>query len=194
MTHGSISGPGHGPRWESKCGRDLRIQHGLDELVGSSYGRVLAFYRRARLLEAAYAEILEGLVKEKATKTYLSSAQKKILREHLSQIPDDLRKAFDVAFNAWKETWFSGGLAISSDPSDRTIGKDFDALISLGPKILPLVVEVLADPENFLALQLYDAIQPNPQLIVQFEPDDERILEGEQGRARRVVQAWLSNQ
>jgi hypothetical protein len=25
MTHGSISGPGHGPRWESKCGPDLRI-------------------------------------------------------------------------------------------------------------------------------------------------------------------------
>jgi hypothetical protein len=25
MTHGSISGSGHGPRWESKCGQDLRI-------------------------------------------------------------------------------------------------------------------------------------------------------------------------
>jgi hypothetical protein len=29
MTHGSISSLGHGPRWESKCGGDLRIQHGL---------------------------------------------------------------------------------------------------------------------------------------------------------------------
>jgi hypothetical protein len=44
MTHGSVSGPGHGPRWESKCGGDLRIQHGLTELAGSSYGRVVAFY------------------------------------------------------------------------------------------------------------------------------------------------------
>ena len=47
--------------------------------------------------------------------------------------------------------------------------------------------------KNFLALQLYDAIQPNDQLLVQYEPDDERILEGEQGRAQRVVQAWFAN-
>lgn len=48
MTHGSISGSGHGPRWESKCGADLRIQHGLTELAGSSYGRVLSFIGGAR--------------------------------------------------------------------------------------------------------------------------------------------------
>src|SRR5947209_9451888 len=33
MTHGSVTGPGHGPRWESKCGGDLRIQPGLGEFV-----------------------------------------------------------------------------------------------------------------------------------------------------------------
>jgi hypothetical protein len=63
----------------------------------------------------------------------------------------------------------------------------------MGPAILPLVVEKLADPENFLALQLYDAIQPDEHLIVQYGPEDERIVEGEQGRARRVVQTWLTN-
>ena len=66
-------------------------------------------------------------------------------------------------------------------------------MVQLGPEILPLVAEALADPENFLALQIYDAIQPEERLIVQYGPDDERILEGEQGRARRVVQAWLTN-
>ena len=45
-----------------------------------------------------------------------------------------------------------------------------------------------------MALQLYDAIQPSERLLVQYGPDDERILEGEQGRARRVVQAWFANQ
>jgi hypothetical protein len=54
-------------------------------------------------------------------------------------------------------------------------------ILPAGPAIIPLVVESLADPENFFALQLYDAIQPNDQLLVQFEADDERILEGEQG-------------
>lgn len=193
MTHGSVSGPNHGPCWESKCGGDLRIQHGLSELAGSLYGRVLAFYHRSRTLRAEFDPIVEDIMKEKTAKSYLSAAQKKILHEQRAAIPNELRAAFDVAFRAWKATWFSGGLAISSDPHTRTIGKEFDELIALGPTIMPLAIEVIANPENFLALQLYDAIQSDQNLLVQFEPDDERILEGEQGRAQRVVQTWFLN-
>ncbi len=131
---------------------------------------------------------------EKVARSYLSPAQKRVLNEQMANVPDRLRSEFQKAFAAWKATWFSGGLAVNSDPHSRTIGKEYDALIALGPAILPLVVEQLADPENFLALQLYDAIQSDEKLLVQFEPDDERILEGEQGRARRVVQTWFLNQ
>jgi hypothetical protein len=193
MTHGSISGPGHGPRWESKCGADLRIQHGLSELAGGSYGRVVAFYRRSRAANAIFAPILEEAMSEKTSKSYLTTHQKKILRDQCGALPADLRSAFAAAFNAWKEIWFRGGLAFESNPHSRGVGKEFDALIRLGPRILPLVVETLADPENFLALQLYDAIQPDEKLVVHFDAEDERILEGEQGRARRVVQAWFAN-
>jgi hypothetical protein len=105
----------------------------------------------------------------------------------------EFRAGFDNRFDAWRSTWFSEGLAMSSDLGTRAVGKEFDALIAMGPAILPLVVEKLADPENFLALQLYDAIQPDDHLIVQYGPEDERIVEGEQGRARRVVQTWLTN-
>jgi hypothetical protein len=132
-------------------------------------------------------------MKTSSHKSFLSTAQKRILHEQHEAIPAELRRSFESAFLAWKETWFAGGLAISSDPHTRTVGKEFDELIALGPAILPLVVEVLADPENFLALQLYDVIQPNEKLLVQFGPDDERIIEGEQGRARRVVEAWFAN-
>jgi hypothetical protein len=193
MTHGSISGPGHGPRWESKCGPDLRIQHGLDELAGSTYGRVAAFYRRNRSLPAPFEQVREEVMKEKTAKSYLSAVQRNLLTEECNRIPPDRLAAFDKAFAAWKGTWFEGGLAISSDPHSRTVGREYDALIALGASILPLLVQALADPDNFLALQLYDAIQANQRLLVQFEPDDERILEGEQGRARRVVEAWFAN-
>lgn len=193
MTHGSISGPGHGSRWESKCGPDLRIQHGLNELVGGSYGRVVAFYRKSRPLGAAFAPLLEEMMQEKLSKSYLTATQKKILRDQRSAVPSEVQTAFDAAFTAWQGTWFRGGLAFDSNPNTRAVGKEFDALIALGPRILPLVVEALADPENFLALQLYDAIQPDEKLVVHFESEDERILEGEQGRARRVVQAWFAN-
>jgi hypothetical protein len=193
MTHGCISGPGHGRRWESKCGGDLRIQHALGELTGASYGRVVALYTRRRSLPALNESILEDIVKEKEQKSYLSGPQKKALSAEHEAVDPGLRRAFGEAFDAWKQTWFSGGLAINSNPHSRTIGKEYDALIALGPAILPLVVEKLADPENFLALQLYDAMQPNERLVIHFEPDDERILEGEQGRAKRVVHAWFAN-
>ncbi len=84
-------------------------------------------------------------------------------------------------------------LAISSDPHTRAVEREYDALIAMGSEILPLLIERLADPENFLALQVYDAVQSDENLLVQYEPDDERIVEGEQGRARRVVQAWFAN-
>jgi hypothetical protein len=128
-----------------------------------------------------------------STLTYLTDEQRDELQEQIRDVPIELRNAFRDAFAAWKRTWFSGGLAFSSDPHTLTIGKAFDKLVALGPGILPLVIEALADPENFLALQLYDVIQPDGKLIVQFGPEDERILEGEQGRARRAVQAWFRN-
>jgi hypothetical protein len=193
MTHGSVSGPGHGPRWESKCGQDLRIQHGLNELVGGLYGRVLAFYSKGRTLPAPFAAVAEDVMNEKLARSYLSASQKRLLQKQTVEIPAEVRAGFEAAFRAWKDSWFSGGLAVSSDPHTRAVGKEFDALIALGPTILPLLIEKLAEPENFLALQLYDAMQSDRNLLVQYEPDDERIVEGEQGRARRVVQAWFAN-
>jgi hypothetical protein len=193
MTHGSVSGPGHGPRWESKCGGDLRIQHGLNELVGGLYGHVIAFYTKVRTLPAPFAAIAEDVMSERLPKSYLSANQKQQLQKEESEIPAKTRAAFETAFKAWKESWFRGGLAVSSDPHTRAVGPEFDGLVALGPTILPLLIEKVADPANFLALQLYDAMQSDENLLVQFEPDDERIVEGEQGRARRVVQAWFAN-
>jgi hypothetical protein len=132
-------------------------------------------------------------MKEKESKSYLSASQKKALSAEREAIAADLKDAFEKAFKAWKQSWFRGGLAVNSNPQSRAVGEEYDALIALGPEIVPLVVEKLADPENFLALQLYDAMQANDQLVIHFEPDDEGILEGEQGRARHVVHAWFAN-
>ena len=111
----------------------------------------------------------------------------------VANVPEEKRGEFSNAFDAWKKTWFEGGAAISSDPHMRACGKEFDALISLGPSILPLVIEALSVPDNVIALQLYDATQPEANLVIQYDSDDDRILEGEQGRARRVVQHWLAS-
>jgi hypothetical protein len=132
-------------------------------------------------------------MKAKAPKSYLSTINQRVLAAQIRALPSELRAEFERAFREWKESWFRGGLAVSSDPHTRAVGTEYDALIALGPAILPLVVEKLADPENFLALQLYEAIQTDANLLVQIEPGDPRIVEGEQGRARRVVLAWFAN-
>ena len=195
MTHGAVSGAGHGPRWESKCGSDLRIQHGLDELEGSHYGRVRAHYRpglQARVEESLH-KLSERIAKGKTVKTYLTKEQNEALEREVAQIPENVRTNYRRAFERWKESWFRGGLRVTSNPASRRVGAEFDALIAMGPAILPLVVQSLAEPPNFFALQLYDSVQTNARLLVQYGSDDERILEGEQGRARRTVQAWFTN-
>ena len=121
----------------------------------------------------------------------LSKSEKTALRNDTSSIPDEVRSEFQSAFEAWRKSWFAGSLAIDSNPYSRAHGSDFDKLVALGPQIMPLVVEKLVDEQNFFALSLYDAIQSDARLIVQHEPDDPRIMEGEQGRAARVVKAWL---
>jgi hypothetical protein len=135
----------------------------------------------------------EEIMKSKNIRSYLSRSNREELAKDIKAVPEETRAAFEKAFADWKASWFRGGLAINSNPYSRAVRLEYDRLIALGSAIIPLVIERLSDPESFLALQLYDAIQPDPKLVVYFEPDDERILEGEQGRARRVVRAWFAN-
>lgn len=192
MTHGCISGAGHGPRWESKCGSSLRIQHGLTELEGATYGRVLAFYSKTRIA-APFAEALAELLASKGQRLMkLSTTEKAILKKDVANVPKDVQTAFRKAFEAWKKTWSAGSLSIDSNPYSRARGKEFDDLVAFGSQILPLVVETLADDENFFSLVLYDTMQADARLILQYEPDDPRVLQGEQGRAALVVKMWLA--
>ncbi|MBX6311873.1 MAG: hypothetical protein IRY99_02970 [Isosphaeraceae bacterium] len=143
-------------------------------------------------MSEAFSKKQEEIAGEDQPAAPLGAPPRELLEEQARRVPANLRKRFESAFAAWKAAWNRGGLAFHSDPRTRAVGKESDRLITMGPAILPLVVEKLADPENFFALQLYDALQRDPNLVVHIPPDDPRILEGEQGRARRVVQAWLA--
>jgi hypothetical protein len=63
---------------------------------------------------------------------------------------------------------------------------EFRALASLGPKVLPLIVDKLLQPSEFFALQLYDTIERRPNLR-----EENRDL-GEQKRALATARRWLS--
>jgi hypothetical protein len=195
MTHGTISGSGHGPRWESKCGSDLRIQHGLGELADSSYGQVVAFYSERRgLVAPTDTEYPSTLMSAKELESMeLDKEQASLLRSAVSEVDDATRAAFEKRFDAWKAVWRCEEFQHHSDPAYVRFCKEFQDLVLLGQQTIPLIVEKLVDPDNFLALQLHDALQPDDRLLALVEPEDDAMLEGEQGRAERVVESWLKS-
>jgi hypothetical protein len=192
MTHGCVSGPAHGPRWESKCGSSLRIQHGLNELMSSTYGRVLAFYSRIRALSPTISRKVEA-VNEGRFSVMLSEAQIAAIKAESEKIPRELHQRFEESFAAWKASWSEPHIVIGSDPRAVTHTKEFHELVALGPAIIPAVVEKLLEPDNFFALQLYDAIQPEHHMVVALDLGGDDVFEGEQGRARRTAERFASS-
>lgn len=199
MTHGSITGPGHGPRWESKAGAWLRIQHGLGEMEGGNlYGNVLGFYRRAALMAAdlQLANVrLQTLLKAQNMKEVINLTADQIdyVKTRAGQVDHEMKERFDNAYAAWKATWNHPLIAVSSSPATRAHTVEFLELISLGSDILPLLMEKLTDPEEFFALVAVDRLA-RPELQVTREIDDEAVLLGEQGRAIETVQRWVQTQ
>jgi hypothetical protein len=191
MTHGCISGPGHGPRWESKCGSLLRIEHGLNELVSPSYGHVVAYYgRRWWWWWWWLATAVASLFRRTSMPARTSDGARRELDDAVRALDPALRERFEQSFGRWRESWHAPEFRILSDPAAVRKSPYFDELLAMGPEILPAVAEKLADPENFFALQLFEALQPGEEDVVAIDPRSERIMEGEQGRAVRTAERY----
>lgn len=114
----------------------------------------------------------------------LTSEEIKVLEGKVRQVPDSLRKQFDVLFEAWKDDWQNNpATRISSSTMDATKLKEYDRLMKLGDNILPLVVNKLRDKQNFIGVVLYNSLQKDPSL---------RIEQGtEQGKAESILRMWV---
>ena len=172
----------------------LRIQHGLNELVGATYGQVVAFYSKRALGNPKVEELAENSPHEKGGQTMeLRQEQADLMKSVVETVSQDIVKEFEEQFSSWVQTWDAPHTAHLSNPSFVRFSKEFSALVAMGTEILPLVVNKLTKEENFFALQLYDALQPDVRSIVSIDPEDAAILEGEQGRAARTVEQWITN-
>ncbi|MGB3006291.1 MAG: hypothetical protein WBC06_07270 [Chitinophagaceae bacterium] len=190
MTHGCISGPTHGPCWESKCGSLARIQDCLNELNGPAYGHVIAYYGYKRILKPF---IPKYLLKYMDIKRDFSKEEIGKLNQLLKGIPLEVAADFEIKFRAWKNTWFKGKMASISDPYKRIETPEFKELKSMGKSIVPLLAKKLMDDSNFLALPAFEKIVATKKLVIIIDASDERILEGEQGRAYRTVKNYLAS-
>jgi hypothetical protein len=187
MTHGCISGPTHGPCWESKCGSLARIQHCLNELNGPSYGHVIAYYA----WKIKFIPLPIYLQKYMKLKKEFTKDEIIRLNSLIKEIPREKSADFEKRFSAWKRIWHTGSHAFSSDPYTRTKTAEYRELLSLGKEILPLLVSKLMDESNFLALPAFEELA-NKKHIIPINAADEKVLEGEQGRAFRTIKNWIA--
>jgi hypothetical protein len=186
MTHGCISGPTHGPCWESKCGSLARIQHCLNELNGPVYGHVIAYYAwKFKFIFPKY------LLKYMKLKKEFTKEEINRLKSLIKEIPREKAADFEKRFSAWKKIWHTGNLAFNSDPYTRIKTAEFRELKALGKSVLPLLANKLMDENNFLALPAFEELA-DKKFTIRIDAKDEKVLEGEQGRAFRTVKNYLS--
>jgi hypothetical protein len=191
MTHGCISGPTHGPCWESKCGGWARIQHCLNELNGpdSNYGHVICYYGSKRIyIPPFYPKYLIRYLEEERR---FSKEEINILKSLCREIPKEKIAEFDRKFPALKKSWNKGNFSSASDPYAKTKTAEYRELTGLGKDILPLLAMKMTDDANFLALPAFEQLAKDKKLIIRIDSADERILEGEQGRAYRTVKNYI---
>jgi hypothetical protein len=191
MKHGCISGPAHGPKWESKCGGWARIQHCLNELDGPAYGHVMYYYGWRRIIFTPFFP--KYLLKYMKEERRFSKEEMNILRSLTREISPEKAKDFEKKFSAWKKSWHKGSLSSSSDPYSRTKIAEYRELTALGKDILPLLAIKMTDDSNFLALPAFEQVAKDKKLIIRIDAADERILEGEQGRAYRTVKNYIGS-
>ena len=116
----------------------------------------------------------------------ISIEQRSRLDAEIAGVPAELRTSFDELYRDWRRTWERPDILVSSNSKAVKDSDEFRALASLGPKVLPLIVDKLLQPSEFFALQLYDTIERRPNLR-----EENRDL-GEQKRALATARRWLS--
>lgn len=115
----------------------------------------------------------------------LTQEERSAVRALGSEVPDDVRGAFRERLTAWKSTWTRPDLLLSSDTNDFTRGREFEAIVDLGPAAIPLVLEQMAhEPDGFFLLAALERWQGRDDLVA---TTAEFPLESQQSRARRAV-------
>ncbi|KFZ13841.1 hypothetical protein V502_06411 [Pseudogymnoascus sp. VKM F-4520 (FW-2644)] len=163
MTHASCL---VGTTWSSKLGEEFRISHTRVGLVGGIlYGDIVSHYCPATTswslpkdleLEPANQEVVQQIA---------------TLADSIKTSYPELTNNFDTLYAAWKETWFlTFNMALQQSSAARANGPQWEAVVALGPAVLPLVVAKLTTGVDAFAVQLYNRLETDTTKKV--DPDD----------------------
>ncbi|MBI2265382.1 MAG: hypothetical protein HYU64_09455 [Armatimonadetes bacterium] len=179
LTHGCVSGPDHGPRWESKCGGSLKIQHDLNELESEVYGKVDGFYTKDEStpppVNPPPPEVPEPV--------------KMRVREMAARVSPGLRSEFENQYAKWKEFRADPRVSFSPNPADYCKTGAFRNIVDLGTGVVPLLMEKISEGD-FLSLQAVDALKQRSPKLNRLRLSSEEQSQSEQGRAAATLARW----
>lgn len=150
LTHGSISGEGHGPQWESKCGTLVRIQHGRDELESFSYGWIDGYYSKER--GSGEMSLFKSIQIPKVVRMGVM--------EKASSVDPAIRKKFDKLYDKWTEFRKKPDIQFSSNPADYCKTDSFKEITKMGNSVVSLLMEKITNGD-FFCLQALKSIKDN---------------------------------
>jgi hypothetical protein len=181
-THGSVQGPTHGDRWESKCGGLDRIQHGRDELVSDSYGSIKGYWLKTSESKAARSEPLSPET--------VGQIQGK-LATRLAVADPKLKDQFDQTYGQWQTFRHSPAVVGSSDPAAYCRGEAYQDLTKMGTQALPMLVDRAMQGDHFCQYAI-TAITSDRELRVA-ELRAHKVDCSEQDKAQQVLVQWLNS-
>ncbi len=71
----------------------------------------------------------------------VSREERARLDTEMAELPAALRARFDQSYREWRKTWERPDILVSSNAKAVRSSEEFRSLVSLGPRILPLVVD-----------------------------------------------------
>jgi hypothetical protein len=136
-THGSVSGPTHLDRWESKCGQAARITHERDELESEVYGKIMGYWLKQEEVPVPPPQELDpGQQQQLDTKLALK----------VIGLESGLVKQFGQAYRQWES---ERSRVESSNPADYLKGAGYQKILALGPEVTPLLVQKMRAGDFF---------------------------------------------
>lgn len=146
MDHGARFFEG---RWSSKRGWGIRMTHPRKGLEGDEYGEIWLHFKRANPSTSTSKIAI-------ATSDLDPVAASKVgdLVTKTSQLYPILADAFEQNWQDWTKTFNNPKLSNSSCSYDFAKGPEWDRLVSMGPSILPQVVNKLRSDQNIFGCNL----------------------------------------
>lgn len=191
-THGSVAGPVHGERWESKCGQAAKIQHGKDELESDVYGKIAGYW------------VKTGEGKDVPVDALSPDLEKRLdgkLATRVAALDPQLVESFEKAYASWQKERSSPRLQLASDPHKLLTGSGYEQLKQLGAEALPLWVQKMRQGDFFCQyavgeltrqergpgeFQIKDGLRQPP-----LQPTEVRC--SEQAKAHQLLGQWLQS-